>query len=137
VDVITSFEDVNKAIQDQGCRISKGKEEYNRYVPQARGLARQLIFSAEGYAAQRINRATGETQRFSPLAADFARYPKVKRTRLYFEAFEQAFAGSNGTEIIDKKLSGPPPQPIFPHQPRYSVMSCPLSSPSQLFCDSW
>jgi membrane protease subunit HflK len=74
-------------------------------VPQARGLARQLIFPAEGYAAQRINQATGQTQRFSALAAEYARYPKVTRTRPYFEAFEQAFAGSEATELIDKKWS--------------------------------
>lgn len=71
-DVITSFEDVNKAIQDRACLINEGKEEYNRYVLQAWGLARQLIFSAEGYAAQRINRATGQTQRFSAMAAEYA-----------------------------------------------------------------
>jgi len=50
-DVITSFEDVNKGIQDRACLINEGK------------------------------------------------------TRLYFEAFKQAFAGSEATELIDKKWS--------------------------------
>jgi membrane protease subunit HflK len=107
-EVIASFEDVNKAIQDRVTLINTGREQYNRYVPKARGFSQQHIFEAEGYAMQRINRATGESQRFSALSAEYERNPVVTRTRLYYESLNQAFEGSTYPELIDKNLSGSP-----------------------------
>jgi len=66
-----SFNEVNEALQEK---------------ERARGEAEQTIRAAEGYAAERINNAEGDANRFQAIYKEYARAPLVTRKRLYLEA---------------------------------------------------
>jgi membrane protease subunit HflK len=102
--VQNAFEDVNKAIQDRSRFIEEGKEAFNQAIPRARGQALQIIQEAEGYREERINRAHGDTARFRAVHEEYQRNPKVTRSRLYFEMFEDVFMNADGTDLIDRNL---------------------------------
>ncbi len=99
-----AFEDVNKAIQDRSRLINEGKEAYNKSIPRASGQADQTIQEAQGYATERVNQARGDVSRFLAVLGEYRQAPDVVRTRLYYEMYDQVFAGAEGTDLIDKNL---------------------------------
>ncbi len=99
-----AFEDVNKAIQDRIRLINEGKEAYNQSIPKARGEAERTIREAEGYAMEKVNVAKGDVARFLAVYGEYKKNPKITRTRLYYEMFEDLFEKAEGTELIDKQL---------------------------------
>jgi len=102
--VQNAFEDVNRAIQDRSRFIEEGKEAFNQAIPRARGQALQIVQEAEGYYEERINRALGDTARFRAVYEEYRENPKVTRSRLYFEMFEEVFKNAEGTDLIDRNL---------------------------------
>ena len=98
-----AFDDVNKAIQDMNRLINEGQQVYNEEIPKTRGEADRLVQVAQGYAAERINRAHGDVARFNAVYDEYRRAPEVTRQRLYYEMIEEAFAGE-GTVIIDRNF---------------------------------
>ncbi len=102
--VQAAFEDVNKAIQDMNRLINEGKEAYNAEIPKASGEAEKLIQVAQGYAAERVNRAQGDVARFNSVYAEYRKAPEVTRRRLYLETIESLFKEERGTTLVDKKL---------------------------------
>ena len=60
-----AFDDVNKAIQDRNRLINEGQQAYNEQIPRTKGESDRLVQVAEGYAAERINRAEGDVARFN------------------------------------------------------------------------
>ncbi|NOY09629.1 MAG: FtsH protease activity modulator HflK [Spirochaetes bacterium] len=103
-DVQNAFEDVNKAIQDRSRLINEGKEAYNQAIPKAQGEAQRVIQQAEGYATQRVNRSQGDVHRFLSVLAEYEKNPKVTRTRLYYEMYENVFKDAKSVDLIDKNL---------------------------------
>jgi membrane protease subunit HflK len=99
-----AFEDVNKAIQDMNRFINEGKEAYNSEIPRAKGEADQQVLIAQGYAAERINKAKGDVARFTAVYSEYKKSPAVTRDRLYMEAMETIFSGQENAVLIDKKL---------------------------------
>ncbi len=99
-----AFEDVNKAIQDRNRLINEGKEAYNNAIPKARGVAKQTIQEAEGYAIEQVNMANGDIARFNAVLSQYQKNPKVIRQRLYYEIFEKILSKKDGLELIDKQL---------------------------------
>ena len=99
-----AFDDVNKAIQDKNRFINEGKEVYNAEIPRAQGEANQQVLVAEGYAAERINRAQGDVARFNAVYEEYRKSPKVTRERLYLEAMESVFSEQQNSTLIDSKL---------------------------------
>ena len=99
-----AFDDVNKAIQDKNLFINEGKEVYNAEIPRAQGEANQQVLVAEGYAAERINRAQGDVARFNAVYEEYRKSPKVTRERLYLEAMESVFNEQQNSTLIDSKL---------------------------------
>ena len=80
-----SFNEVNQAIQERERAINEAWAEYNQEIPRARGLAEQKIEASEGYAIDRVNRATGDAGRFVALQEEYRKAPEVTRTRIYLE----------------------------------------------------
>jgi membrane protease subunit HflK len=99
-----AFDDVNKAIQDKNRFINEGKEVYNAEIPRTQGEANQQVLVAEGYAAERINRAQGDIARFNAVYEEYKKSPKVTRERLYLEAMESIFNSQENNTLIDSKL---------------------------------
>jgi membrane protease subunit HflK len=99
-----AFEDVNKAMQDLERLINEGQQAYNEESPKARGEAQRMIQVAEGYAAQRVNKANGDVARFNSVYSEYVRAPEVTRQRLYYEMVEEVFKDEKGMTIIDRNL---------------------------------
>ncbi|MDE5898516.1 MAG: FtsH protease activity modulator HflK [Treponemataceae bacterium] len=99
-----AFEDVNKAIQDMNRFINEGKEAYNSEIPKAQGEANRQLQVAEGYAAERVNRAKGDVARFNSVYDEYRRAPKVTRERLYLETMEDVFGAEGRPTLIDGRL---------------------------------
>ncbi len=99
-----AFEDVNKAIQDMNRLINEGKEAYNAEIPKAKGQADQLVEIAQGYSAERVNKAKGDVARFDSVFAEYRKSPDITRKRIYFEMIDEILAGNNDVELIDKAL---------------------------------
>lgn len=99
-----AFEDVNKAIQDMNRFINEGKEAYNSEIPKAQGEAAKQLQVAEGYAAERVNRAKGDTARFNSVYDEYRRAPKITRERIYLETMEEIFGAETKPVLIDGRL---------------------------------
>jgi membrane protease subunit HflK len=99
-----AFEDVNRAIQDRSRLINEGQQIYNDQIPRTRGEADRLIQVAEGYAAERKNRAAGDVARFNAVYVEYRNSPDVTMQRLYFEMIEDIFTDNPGTVVIDRRF---------------------------------
>jgi membrane protease subunit HflK len=99
-----AFDDVNKAIQDMNRLINEGQQVYNEEIPKARGEAERVVQVAQGYAAERVNRAKGDVARFNAVYDEYRRSPEVTRQRLYYEMIEDVFNNEEGMKIVDRNL---------------------------------
>lgn len=102
--VQSAFEDVNKAIQDMNRFINEGKEKYNAEIPKAKGEAERQVQVADGYAAERVNRAKGDVARFNSVYDEYVKAPAITRERLYLEAMEEIFNSTKDPVLVDKNL---------------------------------
>ena len=99
--VQSSFNEVNQAIQDKEKMIYQAREDYNKAIPAARGEADRTIKTAEGYALDRVNRAKGDSARFSALFAEYVKAKDVTRRRLYLESLKSLLPKLGPKFIID------------------------------------
>lgn len=104
--VKAAFNEVNEAEQEKESLIFQAREQYNREVPKASGVAKSAILEAEGYALERINQAKGEAGRFLALHAEYRKAPEVTRERLYLETLETILPRLEEIYIMDEKGSG-------------------------------
>jgi modulator of FtsH protease HflK len=98
-----SFNAVNQAQQERETLINQAESEYNQVIPRARGEALETIQLAEAYALNRVNRATGEAERFISVYNEFVRAPEVTRKRLYLETMERIIPKLGNKIIVDEK----------------------------------
>ena len=96
-----SFNEVNQAIQEKEKMIYKAKEDYNKAIPAALGEAERTVKAAEGYALDRINRAEGDTARFTALYKEYAVAKDVTKRRLYLEMQKEIFPRFGQKFIVD------------------------------------
>jgi membrane protease subunit HflK len=90
--VRASFNDVNQAEQERARTENEAWQEYNKTIPLAEGESLKVKQQAEGYAIDRVNRATGETARFLALLAEYKKSPEVTRRRLWLETVARSAA---------------------------------------------
>ncbi len=102
--VRASFNDVNQAEQEKARTINEARQEYNKKIPLATGESMKLRQEAEGYASERINRATGETQRFLALLTEYDKAPEVTRQRLWLETLGEVLPSLSHKVIVDDDL---------------------------------
>lgn len=103
-EVQASFDEVNRAQQEQQQMIQQAKGEYNKVVPRATGEAKQKISAAEGYAAKRVNEAEGDAARFNALLAEYKKAPEVTLKRIYLETMSEILPTLPGKVILDDKV---------------------------------
>ena len=101
-----AFNEVNEAEQQRESLIFQAREQYNREVPKARGVAKSAIQEAEGYSVERINKARGETNRFLALLTEYKKAPEVTRRRIYLETLEEVLPRLEETYIMDDQTGG-------------------------------
>ncbi|MHC4819655.1 MAG: FtsH protease activity modulator HflK [Planctomycetota bacterium] len=87
--VRASFDDVNAAQQERSRLENEAKREYNKVIQVALGEAKRAVSEAEGYAADRVNRAGGDIARFSEILQVYQASKEVTRRRLYLETIEE------------------------------------------------
>ena len=88
-EVADSFRDVASARADANRTVSESQGYANDLLPRARGEAVQLLESARAYKESKVNIASGDASRFTLIAAEYAKAPKVTSDRTYIEAMEQ------------------------------------------------
>src|SRR3954471_15832434 len=98
-----SFNEVNQAIQERERAINEAWAEYKQEIPRARGLAEQKIEASEGYAVDRVNRAKGDAERFSALAAQYRKAPEVTRERIYQETLATVLPATGKKLFFDER----------------------------------
>ena len=98
-----SFNAVNEAQQERETLINRAESEYNRVIPRARGEALEIIQLAEAYALNRVNRATGEADRFNSLYNEYVKAPDVTKKRIYYETMERILPKLGNKVIVDEK----------------------------------
>ena len=100
--VKASFNAVNEAQQEREKLINRAESEYNRVIPRARGEAAETVQLAEGYALNRVNRGTGEAERFIALYEEYIKAPEVTKKRIYLETMERIMQNTGNKIIMDE-----------------------------------
>jgi membrane protease subunit HflK len=101
-----SFNEVNKARQEQEKMINQAEEAYNKVIPEARGKADELISTSEGYALALVNRAMGDSERFLSVYSEYKNAPEVTRKRIYIETMRSVFKQFENLIIVDDQIKG-------------------------------
>jgi len=104
--VRASFNDVNQAEQERSRTENEAWQEYNKTIPLAEGEALKVKQQAEGYAIDRVNRASGETARFLALLAEYKKSPEVMRRRLWLEMVARVLPAFGRKVVIDDDVKG-------------------------------
>jgi len=96
-----AFNAVNRAIQVRDRIVNEAEGERNKKIPVARGDKERAIKEAEGYKLGRLNRATGETEAFLSVLAEYKSAEDITRRRLYLEALEKALPKVGDLTLVD------------------------------------
>ena len=83
-----AFDDVLAAGQDKTRSVNEAEGYANEVLPKARARAAELAAEADAYRQARVAEASGESQRFTALLAEYRKAPDVTRKRLYIETME-------------------------------------------------
>ncbi len=100
--VVDSFNDVQRAKEDEARVINEAKAYSEGVIPEARGEAQKEIQQATAYRDQVIARAEGEAQRFTKLLGEYRQAKRVTRDRLYIDSLESVLSNSSKV-MVDVK----------------------------------
>jgi membrane protease subunit HflK len=104
-----AFNEVNEARQELERMINEANRQVNEQIPRAEGTANRVVAEAEGYAAERVNRALGETSRFSALLTEYRAVPEVTRSRLYLETLNELLPRVGSIVVMQEGQMSPLP----------------------------
>lgn len=113
-DVMTAFRDVASAREDRVKSTNKAEAERNKMIPEAQGIAAQIINEAEAYKEAAIRKAQGEGQRFLALLQEYNKAQDITKKRLYIEAMEEILSAPGIEKIILPKETGERALPLLP-----------------------
>jgi len=104
-----AFNEVNEARQERERMINEAQKRVNQEIPNAEGAALRTVAEAEGYATERVNRALGESVRFSAVLEEYRRAPEVTRSRLYLETLNEVLPRIGQILVVQDDQVGPLP----------------------------
>jgi membrane protease subunit HflK len=96
--VLSSFEEVQRAEQNQHKLIRDAEQYRNQILGQARGDAAKIVEDAKAYRSRVVAEAQGEAQRFISVQTEYEKAPDVTRRRLFLETLEGVL--QNSSKII-------------------------------------
>lgn len=99
-----SFNEVNRAKQEQETAINEAQRVYNKEIYKAEGEAKKIIQEANGYAVNRVNNAQGDANFFNSVFATYQTAQEITQKRLYIETMEQLMKRVKNKYIIDQDL---------------------------------
>ncbi|NOZ09257.1 MAG: FtsH protease activity modulator HflK [FCB group bacterium] len=102
--VADSFNEVNRAKQEQETLVNEARQAYNKEIYRVEGEAERLINEANGYAIERVNTAKGDVALFDAVLKEYRKAEQITKDRLYYETMEKVLSQMKGKIIIDKKL---------------------------------
>ena len=102
--VADSFNEVNRAKQEQETLINEALQEFNKIIYRVEGDAQRMLTEAEGYAVERINMATGDASLYESILVEYLKYPQVTKDRLYIEMMNIVLLNNKNKIIIDKDI---------------------------------
>jgi modulator of FtsH protease HflK len=112
-DVAEAFRDVVRAGADAQSTVNEATAYSNQVTQQALGAASQIKNQAEGYRAEKVAIASGDTQRFTQIYEQYKQNPDVTSRRLYLETLEQIM-GNMTKVLIDTSQGGSGAVPYLP-----------------------
>jgi len=104
-----AFNEVNEARQERERMINEAQKRVNQEIPRVEGEALRIVAEAQGYAAERVNRALGESARFSAVLAEYRQAPEVTRARLYLETLNEVLPTIGQVLVVQDGQIGPLP----------------------------
>jgi len=104
-----AFNEVNEARQERERTINEAQKRVNQEIPNAEGAALRAVAEAEGYATERVNRALGESARFSAVLAEYLQAPEVTRSRLYLETINEVLPNIGQVLVVQDGQVSPLP----------------------------
>jgi membrane protease subunit HflK len=104
-----AFNEVNEARQELERMINEATRQANEAIPRAEGTAKRINSQAEGYATERVNRALGESGRFTAVLLEYGSAPAVTRSRLYLEALSDALPRIGSVVVVQDGQMSPLP----------------------------
>lgn len=104
-----AFNEVNEARQELERMINEATRQANEAIPRAEGTAKRINSQAEGYATERVNRALGESGRFTAVLLEYGGVPAVTRSRLYLEALSDALPRIGSVIVVQDGQTSPLP----------------------------
>ena len=102
--VADSFNEVNRAKQEQETAINEAWQEYNKQIYNVEGEAERMINEAKGYAIERVNTAKGDVALFSSVLKEYSDSPGITRDRMYLETMEQVLSKVKNKVIVSSEL---------------------------------
>ncbi len=102
--VFDSFNEVNRAKQEQETAINEANQVYNKEIFRVQGEAERMIQEARGYAIDRTNRASGDAELFTSVFKEYLNAKEVTRQRLYLETMEHVMTNVKDKVFIDKEV---------------------------------
>ncbi|MEA5038582.1 MAG: FtsH protease activity modulator HflK [Clostridiaceae bacterium] len=120
--VSSAFLDVTAAKEDKETAINEANGYANSLLPQARANANKTVSDAEAYKAEQVSRATGDTDKFLSMLAEYQKNSNIytadtTKYRLLLETLEKILPNvkmyivdsandSVNVKLIDESLSG-------------------------------
>ncbi len=111
--VISAFEEVQRAEQNQAQLINEADQYRNQRVRLAEGEAAKLVEDAKAYKFRVVADAQGEAARFVSIYNEYKVAKDVTRERIFLETMEQILAQSNKV-IIEGGQNGSGVVPYLP-----------------------
>ena len=102
--VADSFNEVNRAKQEQETLINEAKQAYNQKIFLVEGQAEKIITEANGYAIERTNEAEGDVALFESILLEYNKAPQITKDRLYLETMEYVLSNNKNKIIVDKDI---------------------------------
>jgi|TARA_B100001540_G_C15810021_1_gene644028 membrane protease subunit HflK len=102
--VADSFNEVNRAKQEQETLINEAKQAYNQKIFLIEGEAEKIITEANGYAIERTNQAKGDVALFESILLEYNKAPQITKDRLYLETMEEVLSNNKNKIIVDKDI---------------------------------
>ncbi|MGC9363976.1 MAG: FtsH protease activity modulator HflK [Fidelibacterota bacterium] len=102
--VFDSYNEVNRAKQEQETAINEASKIYNKEIFRVEGEAKRIVQEARGYAIDRTNRATGDAELFTSVFTEYQKAREVTRQRLYLETMEAVMQSVDDKVLIDKEV---------------------------------
>ena len=102
--VADSFNEVNRAKQEQETTINEAWQEYNKQIYNVEGTAQKMINEAQGYAIERTNNAKGDVALFDKVLIEYKKSPQITMDRMYLETMEKVLSKIPNKVIVASEL---------------------------------